>query len=918
MKYAALPGPVRPSTLLLAFLLLGAARSAPAGNVYVVLSSDTSIWSAVGGISHYENEFIFDVFSRPDAVLGTVFDPSFRAAHTDSAGQPFKVSWFMLNGAYFTTGINTNSISTTFLIRRFWEPRIVDTGDEIAYHFHHYDFTGSEWVMADTFMERAWDFDWAFSQALIDESIYYVSFRSGWNYIDTPYENYLEPWIPFRMEGGGWMPDYTPYHPSFDDYRLVGDMKGWEARHIYMKSFTVQVANRIFDTAAEGRDQVVCIWSHQNENDYAEQIESVDQVLHWAWADHPDVPFFYLTAREAMDWYQEGLAPTALSTTADSTDPSDESDRSDLSDRIDKSDPTNKPNPSTRPGVFLPLSSAATTETIVADNDDGPPTYLETGTWTTSGSTGYDGGTYRYASAGTAATATWNVVIPAAGYYDMSAAFLQSTNRVDHARFVFQTSEGNQEVFVNQNGSQELVDRFMGRFLLDAGPTTVTLDALHSESSTGQVVISDAILFRWAPEQEPLPEDNIVVDNDAGAPAYTETGTWTTSTSTGYNGGMYRYVNAGTAATATWSALISRPGYYDVHAAFLRGTNRVELARYILHSADGDQAYYVNQNGEYTVVEPVIGRARFDMGVASVTLDGAGSIGYLGTAVISDAVIFRWADPQEPLPSPTPTPSPTPSPTPPPTVTPLPPLTAAPPPLQLLTTTRDTRTTVTVISDPDIYPLQPWVAARTYAEEYIRLETVSASAGKWVFSYDNDQVDNATVGVCDAYGNTNRAEVRDGSRRITSQSEFYRCAPWNIDFMTNAGRVTLAETDAGARGGTLRTSAASYASSGTLLYEFDAGQIVTWTGARLEVSTPAGTLIRTRYRFANRADDLSAQPWTEYFDTPDVDFPDSPAGRFVQCEIRLDSDSTATPVLDSFEILYVPSAFPQAVGVILF
>ncbi|MCX7719605.1 MAG: hypothetical protein N2111_14545, partial [Candidatus Sumerlaeaceae bacterium] len=35
-----------------------------------------------------------------------------------------------------------------------------------------------------------------------------------------------------------------------------------------------------------------------------------------------------------------------------------------------------------------------------------------------------------------------------------------------------------------------------------------------------------------------------LADNDAGWPVYSETGLWTTSTSTGYAGGSYRYVVA--------------------------------------------------------------------------------------------------------------------------------------------------------------------------------------------------------------------------------------------------------------------------------------------------------------------------------------------------------------------------------------
>lgn len=926
----AAPGKNLLQTLTVSILALWIAmlqpRPAPAANVYVVLSSDTSIWNTIsGGLRVFENEFNFRVFTRRDAVMAGIFDPEFRAAHVDSAGQPFKITWFMLGGAYFTSGINTNSISTTYLIRRFWEPQILRDGDEVAYHFHHYNFTGSSWDMADTFLERTWDFDWTFSQALIDQSLYTVSFRSGWNYIDTPYENYLEAWIPFRLEGGGWMKNYVPYHPSFANYRQPGTMKGWEARHIYTKSFTPTVAGPIFAAAEAGQDQVVCIWSHENESDFVEQMADVDQVLQWAWADHPGAPFFYLTAREAMVRFQLGEAGEASEvgekmrtdnhgqprTNTDSATNPDADGRPAMPQAQSAprrvlqfaAPPTRQSVPkSVSPSVSLSVSSAATTQTIVADNDFGPPDYTETGTWGTSSSVGYNGGTYRFRVAGSASTATWIAHIPEAGYYDLYNAFLPGSNRANRVRYVVRVPGGDEEIFVNQNGSGPVVERFMGRFLLEAGDLSVTLDAAGSQGATGSMVISDALLFHWAIEQAPLPLDRIVVDNDAGPPAYTETGSWTLSSTKGFNGGVYRYANAGAASTATWNALIPRAGYYDGYAAFLPGANRVELARFVIHGEEGDQAFYVNQRGSESggVEERLIGRSYLAPGAASVTLDAAGSVGYAGTAVISDAVVFLWADEQVPLPSPTPTPSPTPSPTPPPTITPLPPLppsVLAPPLLQLSPITRDTRTTVTIVSDPGIYPVQPWVAIRTYQDEYSRLDATPLSPGRWVFSYDNTQVDTAVVGVCDIRGNTAIAEPRDGSRRISTQSEFDRCHPRNIDTLTRANQATLEKTEgAGA--------ADAYVTSGTLLYTFDARRPVHWTGTRVEGAIPAGTFVRVRCRFADQEAELAGRPWTPYYDAPLAQFPDPPLARMIQCEILLESDSTATPVLEAFEVLY--------------
>jgi len=866
-------------------LLLGLCIPAWAhgGNVYVVLSSDTSIWQTVGGLN-YTPVYRFDVFSDPNAVLGHVFDEDFRRAHTDSAGKPVCVSWFMLGGAYFHTGINSNAITTTHLMRRFWEPGIQRWGDEVAYHFHHYAWTGTEWVMADTFAERAWDFEWTFSQMLAEEGIYPVSFRSGWNYMDTPYQNALEPWIPFRYEGAAGMTDCTPYHPSFEDYRLPGAMKGWEARHFYTKSFRLAVAEPIFAKAAQGQDQVVCIWSHQNESDFAEQIAAVDQVLHFAWTNYPDAPFFYLTGREAMARYQLGAdGGTRAAARVEAS--------------LAKSPAASAPAP-----AQAASSAQPSTETLlIADNDAGAPTYTETGTWSQSATPGFNGGIYRYSNAGNATQATWNVVIPRAGYYDISTAFLASTNRADRVRFVIHTPDAEYETFVNQNTPTiTLTEAWLRRLLLQPGPVSVTLDSAGSSGSAGQIVISDAVLFRWAARQVPIEEDFVVVDNDDGPPAYTETGTWTLSSATGYAGGTYRYSNAESAAAAVWNALIPRAGFYDFSIAFVRSSNRADMARFVVSAPGGEYVYYVNQMGSGLVEHPT-GRCLLPAGTTRVTLDAQGSRGTTGQIVIADAVIFRWASEQVALPSPTPTPSPPPSPTPPPFVTPLPALHLPPPPLRLRATNGENLTTVTISTPLDMYPVQPWLAARQNNGTYIRLDAQAAGAGRWLVSYDRRVTDLLVAGICDIYGSTAIAEVRDGSRRITNQSEFYRCDTWNLDTLTRADRVTLAQIAGGS----------AYETSGALRYTFDAQSPVRWLRTQLTGETPPGTSLRLRRRVAESASALAGAAWSEYSPLADWEFTDPPAARFIECEALLETDvPSATPILLSLEVFYDPPSQP--------
>lgn len=129
----------------------------------------------------------------------------------------------------------------------------------------------------------------------------------------------------------------------------------------------------------------------------------------------------------------------------------------------------------------------------------------------------------------------------------------------------------------------------------------------------------------------------IVVDNDGGAPGYTETGAWSTSGSTGYNGGSYRFSSVGNAATATWTANLPSAGNYEIFVWYVPGTNRATSTRYDIHASNGVHTVFVNQRaGGFTWDS--IGTYPFNAGNASVVLSAAGSSG--GNVVISDAVRF--------------------------------------------------------------------------------------------------------------------------------------------------------------------------------------------------------------------------------------------------------------------------------------
>ncbi len=186
------------------------------------------------------------------------------------------------------------------------------------------------------------------------------------------------------------------------------------------------------------------------------------------------------------------------------------------------------------------------------------------------------------------------------------------------------------------------------------------------------------------------PPCGIVVDNDQGSPAYTETGTWSTSTASGYNGGGYRYAASTTNASATWTANIPSTKYYNLYAFYRAGTNRTTSTKYNISTFYGAQTAYLDQT-QNDRVWVSLGEYLLYNGNNTISVDVLNSTPS-GKVVIADAVRFSQSTRPTPsptpsptkTPSPTPTKSPTPSPSPTPSRTPTPSPTPSPTPVNLI------------------------------------------------------------------------------------------------------------------------------------------------------------------------------------------------------------------------------------------
>jgi hypothetical protein len=332
----------RPLVFLLIFSVMGllspGASSGEAGDVYLVLGSDTAIWEGMS-TSTYHCSYNIDLYTNPSRNAYGVMDPAFRAQFVDSYGQPLKMTWWMMAGNIFRYATNRNvpvpNIMTLYLIKKYHGDNVQINGDELSLHYHTFawtDYNGDGlyyWNQALTFPECVDDWDYTLAQFLLEEQVFPVSFRSGWHAMDNWWQAELDSVLPYSMHNASpgvhsdmteptnnnydWSQatlEFVPYHPSPENYQLPGDGLGWNVRCRYFGSvINDNTLENIFAQANAGIDQVACIWSHLPETPFLTDIAKIDSLAHEAAALYPDVNFRYCTAIEAMQRWR-GTADT--------------------------------------------------------------------------------------------------------------------------------------------------------------------------------------------------------------------------------------------------------------------------------------------------------------------------------------------------------------------------------------------------------------------------------------------------------------------------------------------------------------------------------------------------------------------------------------------------------------------------------
>ncbi|MFC2085434.1 hypothetical protein ACFLS9_10275 [Bacteroidota bacterium] len=314
------------SLLLIVFSMIFA--SGKKGIVYLVPGSDTSINPYI--LNQYDNMlWAAKLYTNPSMYGHTVMDTSFRNQYRDSYGTPLKMTWWMMAGNVFHLSRNCNipirNNMTLYLMKKYHLDAIEHFKDQLTLHYHNYlwsDPNGDgvyHWNQGMDFLLSKDDYEETLCKYLIEDDIFPISFRSGWHFMDNTWQAYQEKFIPFDMSnaypaiGGStiepsWWIDWSqspsafvPYHPNADNYQIEGDLKQWRLRSLFFQDETSLRENleTMFQEAANGNDQMACVWGHLAEGSFLTGVHNLNTIAHQFSAKY-GVEFMYCRDVEAL------------------------------------------------------------------------------------------------------------------------------------------------------------------------------------------------------------------------------------------------------------------------------------------------------------------------------------------------------------------------------------------------------------------------------------------------------------------------------------------------------------------------------------------------------------------------------------------------------------------------------------------
>lgn len=273
--------------------------------VYVVSGIDTEPYDDHQTTPQHRPFNLTNFVRSTSTYIGPVMASAFRNSHLDSAGHPFKMSWYVEMDNYINNGVYADgtpmdylTLYNTFIAN--YGTEISTYGDEIAYHHHFWAWNGSAWAQANyeaQALSGPYDeHNNALDRMVLDAEFFPTNFRSGWLSTHNNLQGWVEKWM-LADYSSNWSTSWVPYHPSATNYTQPGSMNHWIARCDSTPT-SASVQSAFAQAASTGQPVIYCWYAHDREN-MANYLNSLQTYLNTT-STSTGIPFRYATSKEAM------------------------------------------------------------------------------------------------------------------------------------------------------------------------------------------------------------------------------------------------------------------------------------------------------------------------------------------------------------------------------------------------------------------------------------------------------------------------------------------------------------------------------------------------------------------------------------------------------------------------------------------
>jgi hypothetical protein len=268
-----------------------------------------------------------DTWDKLDRMLQDALSPEFRLRFQDSQGNGWRYNWFILDHVGYVENPRRRDIGYHNIFDHYRELLAhydAVSMDEIHWHFHPMSTYRQAHVCATSFLRspHLWE---TLSRRIIDRRWFPSCFRAGFHSERPDSHWFLEQWIPFDFSNqaikaeevdmaqadmvdgrfGDWRrapADWSPYHPSHDDYQTPGN-----CNRIIFRCLNIGTRMRLIDQhqvdmafarAQQGKPTVLSFTDHDF-RDLRSDVRQIHEMLLSSSKRFPDVQWLHAGANQA-------------------------------------------------------------------------------------------------------------------------------------------------------------------------------------------------------------------------------------------------------------------------------------------------------------------------------------------------------------------------------------------------------------------------------------------------------------------------------------------------------------------------------------------------------------------------------------------------------------------------------------------